>query len=724
MNDLLLEIGCENLPPAAIRPAFEQLRGDVAARFAELRLPFRDIYVTGAPRRIVLIVSDLAVKQTNETETVTGPPVSKGFDDEGRPTRAAIGFAGAQGVLVDDLKRIPTERGEYLGITRKLKSRRSSALLREALPELIKGLRFPKMMHWESGEVRFARPIRWLVCLLGDSVIHFELTGVRSGATTFSVPWIRHAGIRVKNAEHYLKAVRKAGILLDHKTRYATIGKLARRTAAREKLELVEDPGLFTELTFMLEEPRPLAGTFDKKYLALPDEVVITAMKSHQRYLALRGRGGKLVPMFITFTEGRIGSPKTVRAGNEKVLRARLEDAMFYWHEDVKTGLDGLSDKLGSVVFLEGMGTLRDKSDRVCHLARFVNDLGDPGASVDDESIERAALVAKADLASEMIKDGKEFTLLQGMIGSYYAEDGNEPAAIVRALREQYLPRFGGDELPASELGALLSVADRVDTIAGCFLAGLAPTGSQDPYALRRQANGLVRILETRPSVRIDELVRRAVEGYADSGLAKVKSSEPVMDQLAEFFKARAAARLKEQGIAYDIVGAVSAVAWAVPGVVLERARAFQELRGNEAFELLITGAKRVSNILEPGMKLLGVDWPALKEAFEGSGALSETIRFDAGAFTDDPERHLADFIKQTIPGLIRYEKTSDSRSILGALSELGPAIDDYFDRVLVNCPDAALRTNRHNFLAAVYSLFSRYADFSHIVEEGSVSAE
>ncbi len=722
MSDLLLEIGCENLPPAAIRPAFEQLRRDAAARFARLRLPFGNIYVTGAPRRIVMIVSDLAEKQTRETETVTGPPVSRGFDDDGKPTQAAVGFARSQGVAVADLKRIETDRGDYLGFARKLKSKRTSSLLKEAVPELIAGLRFPKMMHWESGEVRFARPIRWLVCLFGDSLIRFDLAGVRSGSTTYTVPWIRRAGIRVKNAGQYLTAIGKAGIILDHEARYESIGKLARRSAAREKLELVEDPGLLTELTFMLEEPNPLTGTFDRRYLALPDDVVITAMKSHQRYLALRGRGGKLVPMFITFTEGKPGSPRTVRAGNEKVLRARLEDAMFYWDEDVKMGLDGLSDKLGAVVFLEGMGSLRDKSDRVCRLAQFINENnGDP---VDDESIQRASRLAKADLASEMIKDGKEFTLLQGMIGSYYAEAGNEPVQIVDALREQYLPRFGGDALPAGRLGVLLSVADRLDTIAGCFLAGLVPTGSQDPYALRRQANGLVRILETRPAMRIDELIARAVDGYVGSGLADRDPSGPVIDQLAEFFKTRAAARLKEQGIVYDIVGAVSAVAWAVPGVALERARAFQELRGDEAFELLITGAKRVSNILQPEMRVLDVGWPALKEAFEGSGALSETIRFDAGAFTDDPERQLAELIRQTIPSLVRYENSSDSRSILRALSELGPSIDEYFDRVLVNCPEADLKANRHNFLAAVYSLFSRYADFSHIVEDGDVSAE
>jgi len=721
MSDLLLEIGCENLPPAAIRPAFEDLRGAVAKRLDELRLPFDDIYTTGSPRRLVVIVRGLAPRQMSESETVTGPPVSKAFDENGNPTKAAVGFAKSQAIAVSDLKTIATDRGDYLGFVRKLKSAKTGAILKDVVPEWIQGMRFPKTMHWESSGLRFARPIRWLICLYGESVVRVELAGVRSGRLTYTIPWIQKKGITVKGASHYLKTITKAGVVLDHEKRYEKIQSLAKKAATKEKLSLIEDATLFDELTFMLEDPRPLVGSFDKKYLALPPEVVITAMKGHQRYLALRGRGGKLVPKFVTFTEGRVGAPASVRNGNEKVLRARLEDAMFYWHEDVTTGMDGLANRLESVVFLEGMGSLRDKAARVNQLGRTVNEVDDSEEPVSTDLIHRATSLAKADLASEMIKDGKEFTLLQGLIGSFYAEEADEQDEIVLALREQYLPRFAGDDLPASRLGFLLSVADRVDTIAGCFLAGLAPTGSQDPYALRRQANGLIRMIESRPGVHIDHLLSQAVQGYVDSGLADAESAKSVMKQLIEFFKTRAAARLKEKGISYDIVGAVSGVAWAVPGIALDRARAFQELRGNESFELLITGAKRVGNILDTGLKILGADWAPLEEAFVGSGVLDENTRFDRTAFSDNEETQLADAIQKTIPRLEEFEKTSDSRSILQALAQLGPSIDDYFDRVLVNCPDPALRANRHQFLAAVFALFSKYADFSHIVEEGKV---
>jgi glycyl-tRNA synthetase beta chain len=417
-----------------------------------------------------------------------------------------------------------------------------------------------------------------------------------------------------------------------------------------------------------------------------------------------------------------VGSPATVRKGNEKVLKARLEDALFYWHEDLKTGLEGLAKRLDAVVFIEGLGTLKDKAERVYKLAAKVNSADDSHPPLPDATIRRATLLAKADLASEMIKDGKEFTRLQGFIGSYYAREAQESEDIILALREQYLPRFAGDDLPASRLGVLLGVADRLDTIVGCFLAGLAPTGSQDPYALRRQANGLMRILESRHSVRIDELLDQAIGAYVESGLAGRSTEDPVPGQLIEFFKTRVATFLKDNGIAYDIVGAVSAVAWAEPGVALDRARAFQDHRGDSAFELLITGGKRVGNILEPGLKVFGVGWGELEEAFLGSGALGKGIRFNPALFEDEAETRLGDAIKKTIPRLIRFEGASDGRSILNALSALGPVIDEYFDRVLVNCPDPVLRANRHHFLAAVYALFSKYADFSHIVEEGKIS--
>lgn len=722
MSDLLVEIGCENLPPHAIRPAFDQLEKDTVARLEELRLDFDDVYATGAARRIVLIVRGLAERQAAKTEVVTGPPVAKGFDDAGKPTQAAVGFARSQGIEVGTLKRIPTDRGEYLGFSRQLKSMRAATLLKTVVPDLIGQIRFPKVMHWEESQLRFGRPIRWVVCLLGSTVIRFTIAGVTSGHTTQTIPWIHRRGLRVKNARHYLSVLGKAGITLDHEKRYLSIATLAKRTAARAGFGLIEDAGLFNELCFMLEGPRPLLGSFDKRYLKLPADVVVTAMKSHQRYLALTGKRGKLVPNFITFTEGRVGSPARVRNGNEKVLRARLEDALFYWHEDVKTGLDGLADRLQRIVFIEGLGTLADKGGRVRSIAKRVNGMDRSDSAIGDSLIDRASHLAKADVASEMIKDGKEFTLLQGLIGSYYAREAGEPDDVVLALAEQYLPRSGADSLPTTRLGVILSIADRVDTIVGCFLAGFAPTGSQDPYALRRQANGLMRLIETRSTIRIDELLEHAIDSYRRDGLVSDESAGTARSLLVEFFKTRVASFLKDAGIAYDIVAAVTAVAWATPAVALQRARAFQDLRGDAAFELLITGARRVGNILADERKVYGVDVRRLQAAFDGSESVDGLLSFDRDAFADPEESGLTEAIREAIPRLVRFEEASDAPSILKELSGLGPAIDAYFDGVLVNCPDPALRENRHRFLGTVYALFSKYADFSQIVEAGNLA--
>ena len=735
MKDVLFEIGCENLPPASVRPAFEQLKNDTAARLEGLRLHYESIYTSGAPRRLVLIVRGVAPVQAAKTEVVTGPPVSKAYDEKGEPTLTASGFARSHGVGVEDLEKIKTERGEYVGFTKELTCEKTAGLLKRVLPELAAGLKFPNVMRWEKTGTRFARPIRWIVCLYGETVIPIEIAGVKSGNATFIQPWLKPGRITVKGADHYLRALRSAGLLVDHEERRSAIESLARKTADKHGVEVIEDAALIEELTFMLESPHVLAGEFDKKYLGLPPEVVATAMKAHQRYVALRAKGKKLVPMFLTFTEGEVGSPHVVRRGNERVLRARLEDALFYWHEDLKTGIDGLSRKLESIVFIEGVGTLKDKAERLGTLGRLVGDMLPSGENPSGDLVERGALLAKADLASEMVKDGKEFTLLEGLIGSHYADQANEQKEIVTALGEHYLPRSPGDPLPKSPLGIVLGIADRVDTVSACFLAGFIPSGSQDPYALRRQAMGLVRILEHTPTVAIKPLIQASVDAYVRMGLGGKRDPAEAVSQIEDFFRGRTETFLRDKGIAHDVVSAVSAVSWSTPGLALRRARAIQHLRGNRAFELLITGVKRVGNILSRNMKTYGAGWDVLEEAWLGSEALTpraadpgqRTARghfhFDPSLFEDEAEKLLCEEIGKAIPRMIESDSEGDFGSILTILSGLGPAIDHYFERVLVNCPDPALKANRHQFLAAAFGLFSRYADFSRIVEEGKTAA-
>lgn len=714
-SELLLEIGVENIPAFYIRPAIDQLRAATAALLETHRLAHGEVAATGTPRRLVVTVSGLADRQDASEELVTGPPTSKAFDESGAPTKAAEGFARSQGVGVNELERVETPKGEYLGVRRTLARERTNALLAAHLPGLIAGLRFPKTMKWEHSGARFARPVRWIVCLYGSRVIRFRFAGVTSGNRTWRRPWMKGEGATVRSASTYASTMSRLDVLVDDEARGRRIRTLAERAAKRLGLRVKPDDDLVTELTYMLEDPRVLVGSFPDDYLALPPEVVTTAMRSHQRYLALEDGRGKLVPRFITFTDGRVLSPAEVRRGNERVLNARLADATFYWNEDVRRGVDGLADELDRIVFIEGLGTLGQKWRRMERLALDLNARMVARARADEEAVRRAARLAKFDLASEMIKDGKEFTRLQGLIGSHYARAAKEDRAVVAAIRDHYLPRNPGDRVPRSTLGAVIGVADRIDTICGCFLAGFVPTGSQDPYGLRRLANGLIRILRDEPGVHLDALVDLAVGLYRDLQEDRAATRGAIVD----FLGARCEAFLRDNGVPYDVANAVKPVSWTQPGVALDRAREISAMRGDERFERLITGVKRVGNILSTDHRHIGVDLDRITGALEGREALAEGLRVDPGRFEDPREQDLLEALKGALPDIAALEANNRFHDVLTRLSRLADPIDAYFDHVLVNCDDAAVRANRHAFLATVYALFSRYADFSAIVDAG-----
>lgn len=720
MKDFVLEIGTENLPAYYVEPAFRQLADDAEALFGELRLGYEELYATGTPRRLVLLISGLAERQEAAEEIVTGPPVNRAFDDQGKPTAAAEGFARSRGVSVGELERVTTPKGEYLGIRRRLERRRTADLMAERAPGLIGSLRFPKVMKWERSGAKFARPVRWIVCLYGSAVIRFSFAGVRSGKTSCGRPWMPGEAVAIRSASSYLRDVSRLGILVDDEVRRGRILRLARSTAARAGLSVVEDEGLVYELSFMLENPRVLLGEFPQEYLKLPREVVTTAMRSHQRYLAVEDRRGELVPRFLTFTDGVIATPALVRRGNERVLKARLDDARFYWSADMKRGIEGMSRELDRIVFIEGLGSVGEKSERVGQLAEFVNTQLPPDERRPEALIRRVARLGKADLASEMIKDGKEFTLLQGIIGSRYARECGEEEEVVTAIEEQYLPRTPGDRLPASTLGAFIGVADRMDTICGCFLAGLVPTGSQDPYGLRRQANGLVRILEGRPSVRLDRLIRRSVDLYRSGGLA-AERADAAIGEVESFFATRCEAFLKERGVPYDVVAAVNRVSWIQPGVALARAREVAGARGDGRFERLVTGVKRVGNILPAALRVYGAETDRLLAAFGPPCALTEEIVYSVERFVEPAEAELQQAVAGALPGIVEADRNQAFGTVFRALSALADPIDAYFERVLVNVDDAEVRRNRHHFLAAVFAVFARYADFSFIVEKNDI---
>jgi len=715
VSDFVLELGAENIPASYIPPAIAQCGEDVAALLARTRIAHGPIYVTGTPRRLVVIVRELAPRQSEGEEVVTGPPVARAFDDGGKPTPAAAGFARAQGLAVEQLARIQTPKGEYLGVRRKLACGATGAVLRAELPALITGIRFPRTMKWEPSGVRFARPLRWMVALYGKDVVRFRVADVESGRVTHARPWMRGEAASISDASRYLATMKKFGIVLDDQERAAKIRRQAQSAASARGWKLVEDEDLITELAFMTEDPRLVTGSFDTRYLDLPPEVIVVAMRLHQRYLAATDRRGKLVPHFFTFTDGPVlGTPEVVR-GNERVLRARLDDAEFYWHEDVRRGVDGLSAELDRIVFIEGLGSMGQKWRRVLDVARAVNAQLPITSHVDDATLARAAQLAKADLASAMIRDGKEFTSLQGVIGSHYARACGESDAVATAIGEHYAPRAATDPLPASLAGRVLALADRLDTLAGCYLAGLKPTGSQDPYALRRGGNGAVR-LAAELGVSLERLIDVAGKLYAPvlgaDELFDRWTKQRVGAEVVDFMRGRVEGYLKDAGIPPDVADAVLAVAWDRPHAALARARDFVRLRGDARFERLITGVKRVGNILPRERRRTGVEWAQVR------ASLTEPSAFTPERFQDPAEHALLGALQAMVKEIDAGKDTRPFSEVLTSLSGLATPIDGFFDKVLVNSEDAAVRENRLAFLAATYSLFGRFADFQKLVED------
>ena len=716
MTDFVLEIGAENIPASYVPPAIAQLAADAAALFARERIVYNTIYTTGTPRRLTLVVRGLAPRQSEGEDVVTGPPASRAYTEDGKPTAAAEGFARGQGVDVSQLERIATPKGEYLGVRKRLERRATTAVLADALPALITGIKFPKSMKWEASGARFARPLRWIVALYRKDVIRFRIADVDSGRVTYARPWMRGENASIADASLYASTLKRLGVLLDHTERAQRIRALAHDEAASQHAVVVEDDELITELSFMTENPQLLMGGFDTRYLDLPQEVIVVAMRSHQRYIALTDARGALMPRFFTFTDGSVRGPDEVVRGNERVLRARLEDAEFYWREDLKRGISGLAGELERIVFIEGLGTIGQKWRRVLDIGRVVNAALPASERVNEDELTRAAMLAKADLASTMIRDGKEFTSLQGIIGSRYALACGETKAVATAIREHYAPRAASDPLPGSTLGRVLGLADRLDTMAGCFLAGLKPTGSQDPYALRRSGNGAVRIAASL-GVALGPLVEAAARGYAEVlGPAELDtrwSEKRAGAELADFLRARVEAHLKDEGIPYDVVDAVLAVVWERPGVALARARDLVKLRGDAGFERLITGVKRVGNILPKERRRTGVEWGEIR------GAFTDQAAFTAERFEDPAEHALLQALRKTVGDIGTGEEGRPFVQVLATLSGLAGPIDAYFDRVLVNSTDPAVRDNRISFLAATYALFGRFADFQRLVESG-----
>ncbi len=693
-RDAVLEIGAEEMPAGFLPAAVERMELDGARLLEEERVVFRCVRSYATPRRLALYVKEVAPVGRSLVREVRGPACDVAFDEAGAPTRAAQGFARAQGVRVEDLAVKEEARGKFVHAVLEEPGRDAKESLGRVFAELVAGLSFPKPMRWGDRDFRFARPIRWLLALWGDEVVHFEVDGIAADRLSSGHRFLACGMFELTRAEDYVERLRAAYCLVDQDERAEVISRGARDAARAAGGRLVDDPELLTELTYLAEHPVPLVGRFDPALLELPRDVIVRPMRDRQRYFPVEDEAGNLLAMFVSIRDGLASRLDAVRRGNERVLAARLKDARFFYDEDRKMPLEGYVPKLAGIVFHEQLGTMRDKVRRIVALASSVSDqLGmDESAR---RAVRRAAELCKADLATSMVR---EFPELQGVIGREYASLAGEGEEVALAILEHYLPKSAGDRLPESPAGVVLAIADRLDTLAGFFGLGVLPSGSEDPYALRRAIAGIVSILLGREvHLSVSWLVGRAFSAFEEGGAVRQRETDAA-DMVLDFLKQRLRAALVERGIRYDLSDAALGAGFDDMPDVLRRAEALAAASGTSEFDLAITGYTRAARIT--GEEDHGQVDPAL---------LSEPAEKALFSAYRSVEGELATLVRRR-----------DYGAGLCALSRLAEPIDVFFREVLVMSDDPGKRRNRLALLSRVAGLGRGIADLSRVVQSQS----
>jgi len=718
MPDFLLEIGCEEIPARMIDAASRELRERVHALFQRERLePAGAISHLDTPRRLAVLASAIPASQPDITEQVSGPSAQVAYKD-GQPTPAAHAFAKKVGVDVGKLEKVSTPKGEYLAATVTRRGRTASEILAEALPKEISTLYWPKNMYWRKrGEV-FVRPVRWLVAMLDEKVIPLEVFGIAAGKISRGHRIIGNKAVPVPKPGAYIEALRGAKVL----------GAAEREQVIRKALDAAtrtipgarwrEDKPLVATVVNLTEFPSVILGSFDPEFLDLPEEVLVTVMRDHQKYFAIEDANGKLLPHFLAVLNTTGDSDGLIRHGNERVLRARFNDARFFWETDQKQTLRQRVDLLRNVTFQKDLGSYYDKTMRVQRMASWLAEtVKQSGISIRPGIVHKAALLAKTDLTTELVK---EFTELQGIVGGLYSDarvqqldEDMRPdvqLAISRAIYDHYKPESMEDSVPATVEGAVLSIADKADSIAGMFALGLIPSGSKDPFALRRQANGIVKtIAEHKLPLRLSEIMADARIRYKGSEAEKKFSNAAYAETVRSFFRERLEFYLKDaRGYAYDVVSAVLAVDSDDVVDAVARAEAVSKVRGSADFESISSAFKRMKNIL--------------RQASEKTKVIA--MRVDPASLQEESERELAALVPQTVAKVEKLRAAHEYERALLEIAKLRPAIDKFFDKVMVMVDDDNLRANRLALLQTVVKEFSTIADFSEIVTEGKESTK
>ncbi len=701
-GELLLEIGTEELPYEFVGPAVAALKELGARLLSEARLTFGPVRAFGTPRRLVLAVEDLAAHQTTVVTEAMGPSKAVAFDAAGQPTKAAIGFAGAQGMPVEALQVRQTPKGEYVFAVKQDAGRPAKALLPDLLAQMVRGLTFPKAMKWNEAGVRFARPVRWLMALYAGSVVPVHAAGLIAGNRTYGHRVMgRGKPITVRDLKSYQQALERHGVMVDPDRRRRAIEQQLERLCAKAGVVLNADDALLDQAVYTTEWPWAVLGNFKPDYLEVPAEILMTSMKEHQGFFSVRDkRTDKLAPHFIAVANIQLKDMRLIREGNERVLAARLADAKFFFDEDRKVPLEVRAKKLSGVTFHQKLGTMAQKQERVTMLAGVISELVQPPQEGLKPICERAAALCKADLLTGIVG---EFPELQGVMGGEYARHDGEPPIVGQAIREQYLPKSLEGELPKSVEGQVLSLADRLDTLAAFFHVGIVPTGSEDPFALRRHATAIVRILlEGGVFKEFGRAVQTAQTIVASAGFKAATGADAqqrvidfLFDRLRHYGRTR-------HGLRDDVMNAVLKVADRQAldlRDLMQRMTALQAITARAEFDPLIVGFKRAHRLVE-------------KEQWEPQGV-------DPQRFQHEAEGRLHRCLENR-QRMAEHLAVGRYQAALDLLVDFKPAIDAFFDAVMVNADDAAVRSNRLSLLKEVDACFMAFADFSQIVVQGS----
>src|SRR5713226_4914612 len=713
MPDFLLEIGCEEIPARMIDAASLELRQRVYSLLQRERLePAGAISYLDTPRRLAVLVPDMPAAQPDITEQVNGPSAQIAYKD-GQPTPAAYAFAKKVGVDVSKLEKVSTPKGEYLAATVTRKGRDAAEILAETLPEEITALYWPKNMYWLNRGERFVRPVRWLVAMLDEQVVPVEILafGISAGKTTRGHRILGPSQVAISCPSAYVETLHSAKILAAAEREQVIRKALDAATRTIPGARWREDKPLVATVVNLTEFPSAILGSFDPEFLALPEEVLVTVMRDHQKYFAIEDANGKLLPHFLAVLNTAGDAEGLIRHGNERVLRARFNDARFFWQTDQKQTLRQRVELLRSVTFQKDLGSYYDKTMRVQRMASWLAEtVKQNGMAIRPGVVHKAALLAKTDLTTELVK---EFTELQGIVGGLYArvqqlDEDMKPDVqleVSRAIYDHYKPESMEDSAPATVEGAVLSIADKADSIAGMFALGLIPSGSKDPFALRRQANGIVKtIAEHKLPFRLSEIMADARSRYKGSEAEKKFSNVAYAESVRGFFRERLEFYLKDaRGYAYDVVSAVLAVDSDDVVDAAARAEAVSKVRGSADFESISSAFKRMKNIL--------------RQAAEKTKVIA--MRVDPAGLQEESEKELAALIPQTVATVKKLRSARNYEAALLEIAKLRPAIDTFFDKVMVMVDDEHLRANRLALLQTVVKEFSTIADFSEIVTEG-----